>query len=398
MKNILSFKKEIFIFSCYIFTCLQIFSQDTIVRKDNQIIKAKIVQVGTSDVVYKLFEALDGPDIIISKADIKSLKIKGKDEKMLEIIQPQPQAEVKNPSPDILIKKNGDQLKVKVVEVGTNSITYKYFDALDGPAIVIEKKDVRTIKVRSKDDKTYEVINVESDPMSSSNSSILDKTSVLKFHFFSPLSKHLAFSYEWMIKPGFNWEVGLGVVGPGVTAFERFTHTNASGVFLRTGSKFLLGNSSDIEIQGERYAHPLKGRYFKIETILYTLSREYDYLFYNYSSTTYRIDNSYLGAVLDLVYGRQFIFGNSITVGWYIGVGYAIESKTSNFTTVVPSAGYNDYDPTRYSHTYFGKDFPLVLTSGFNVGYIFRTPEWVKNISNPRVSNKPPSRKSLKYD
>jgi hypothetical protein len=396
------------IFSSVCFFCIAInaIAQDTIIKKDNEVIKAKIVEIGTSEIKYKYFDAPDGPTIVISKDDIKILKIKGQDDKMMNVINNTAPAPDNTPPPDIIIKKNGEQIKVRIVEVGPNEVKFKYYDAPNGPVIVMEKRDIKTMKVKGKADKSYDVISNEPDPMSVGNSAILDKTSSLKFNFFSPLKHHLAFSYEWMIRPGFNWETGLGIVGPGVGLTDRFLNEHPKGVFIRTGPKFLLGSSSDIEIQGARYAHPLKGRYFKIEMIMYTLSKDYntDYLNssnYNYGATSIKVHDNYLGMALNLIYGRQFIFGNSITVGYYLGGGYGFENKETTYSSPVPVNGYNnfnDYNPTRYSHSFFGKDFPITFTGGFNVGYIFKTPEWVSRISAPRVSNKPPSRHSLEND
>ncbi len=47
---------------------------------------------------------------------------------------------------DILTMKNGDKLKVKVLEVGVDEILYKRCDNLDGPTIVVNKKEVFKIK------------------------------------------------------------------------------------------------------------------------------------------------------------------------------------------------------------------------------------------------------------
>ncbi len=299
-------------------------------------------------------------------------------------------------SQDIIIKKDNEELKVKIIEVGTTEIKYKFFDAPDGPTLVIEKKEVKTIKIRSQNGKIISMDENKPDPMSISNGAILDKTSSLKFNFFSPLNRQLAFSYEWMIHPGFNWETGLGIVGPGVSVFDQIIDLHPKGAYLRTGCKFLLGSSSDIEIEGAKYAHPLKGRYFKIEAILYAEST--DYTGYNNTvitstgSTVVPVHDNFTGATLEILYGRQWIFGNSVTVGWYIGCGYAYESKTSSYST----ADFDDL--SRYAFRYGGSSFPVAGTIGFNVGYIFKTPYWLSNLTSPRVSNAPPSRHSLSND
>jgi hypothetical protein len=302
-------------------------------------------------------------------------------------------------SQDIIIKKDNEELKVKIIEVGTTEIKYKFFDAPDGPTMVIEKKEVKTLKIKGQNGKIISMDENKPDPMSISNTAILDKTSSLKFNFFSPLTHQLAFNYEWMIRPGFNWETGISVVGPGVGIFDQLVDLHPKGFIVRTGCKFLLGNSSDVEVDGGRYAHPLKGRYFKIETILYDISTDYNAnanAFNNlngtYSSTIVPVHDNFVGATLDLVYGRQWIFGNSITVGWFIGVGYAFENKTCSY-----AAGDIDTG-SRYAFEFLGNSLPIAATFGFNIGFICKTPYWLSNMTSPRVSNTTPSRHSLAND
>ena len=47
---------------------------------------------------------------------------------------------------DIIIKKNADEIKAKVVEVGMDNIKYKNFDNLQGPSYVIPKFEVFMIR------------------------------------------------------------------------------------------------------------------------------------------------------------------------------------------------------------------------------------------------------------
>ena len=49
-------------------------------------------------------------------------------------------------SQDLIIKRNGDEIKVKVFEVGTTEIKYKNYDNLSGPTYSILKSDVFMIK------------------------------------------------------------------------------------------------------------------------------------------------------------------------------------------------------------------------------------------------------------
>lgn len=307
---------------------------------------------------------------------------------------------------DMIIKKDNEVIKAKILEVGNTEIKYKLFDAPDGPTLTINKREVKTMKIHSENGKGDKVMNIEDDPMSIGNAAIVDKTSSLKFHFFSPLSHKFAFTYEWMVRPGFNWEAGCGIVGIGVGLLDPIFEAggvtrNPGGFYIRTGPKFLLGSSSDIEIEGGRYAHPLKGKYFKIEAIVYGLADNYHYTDPTDPSQFADYEKRYYGMALNLIYGRQFIFGNSITVGYYGGIGYGFESTTT-IASVNNKIVNNNIDtdvniPFRYSHSFWGKKFPITLTAGFTIGYIFKTPEWISRIGRKpsNINYKAPSRRSM---
>ena len=47
---------------------------------------------------------------------------------------------------DVLLKRNGDEIQVKVQEITLNEIKYKRYDNLEGPVISIAKQDVFMIK------------------------------------------------------------------------------------------------------------------------------------------------------------------------------------------------------------------------------------------------------------
>lgn len=301
---------------------------------------------------------------------------------------------------DIIVKKDNEQIKAKVLEIGTDEIKYKPYGMTDGPTITINKDEIKSIKLEGQNQM---VINVTEDPLDVNNNAILQKESSLKFHFFSPLRTHLAFSYEFVQKPGFNWEAGLGIIGPGakITTLSDITK-NPKGAFIRFGPKFLLGNNSDLQVKGGKYAHPLKGRYAKIEVILNTFSTYY------YIDTTsymnpwspyqqpvydYKVKESYQAFAINLIYGRQFILGNTITISYYAGIGYGFEDKTTNFPK---NNTYSilGWDPRRYSHI-MAENIPLTTTGGLTIGYIMHTPSWLKSKSVPD-SGRRPSRRSMK--
>lgn len=50
---------------------------------------------------------------------------------------------------DILTKKNGDELQVKVLEIGLSEIKYKSFDNLEGPTYSVPKAEIFSIKYKN---------------------------------------------------------------------------------------------------------------------------------------------------------------------------------------------------------------------------------------------------------
>lgn len=363
--------KFIFVFTFFL-ACFAARSQDTIITHKGEFIKAKIIEIGVTEIKFKLHNDPSGPTISIEKSTIKTLKVGG--QTIIDV-----KAGMKE---DIIVKKDGSIIKVKILDLGTNEVKMKLYNNPDGPTISLKKDEIKTITIDGQ-----VVYEYKEDPFSTSNNLILDKNSSLKFHFFSPLNSHIAFTYEWMNKPGFNWELGAGVIGPGIVRSNGITNRNPKGAFLRFGPKFLLGSSSDIEIEGARYSHPLKGRYLKVEMMLHAMNTTHTADTGSYpwvGKATYR--KRYQSVVMNLIYGRQFIFGNSITVSWYLGAGYSFESITDIGKPSNINYWWNDFEPRRYSHMYFGENFPMTMTFGFTVGYILKTPEFM---SKPLSANRP---------
>ncbi len=57
---------------------------------------------------------------------------------------------------DILVLTNGDSIQAKITEITTKNISYKKFDYQDGPTIVVEIKNIKTIRYQ-----TGEIVNFE---------------------------------------------------------------------------------------------------------------------------------------------------------------------------------------------------------------------------------------------
>ncbi|MGZ5282071.1 MAG: hypothetical protein ACXWDO_06240 [Bacteroidia bacterium] len=56
---------------------------------------------------------------------------------------------------DVIVKKNGDEIKVKIEEVSANDIKYKKYDNLDGPLFYIPKSDVFMVRYEDGSKETF---------------------------------------------------------------------------------------------------------------------------------------------------------------------------------------------------------------------------------------------------
>lgn len=80
---------------------------------------------------------------------------------------------------DLIVKKNGDEVKAKVLEISVTEIKYKNFENIDGPLYTIPKQDVLFIRYQNG---TKEIISAENSspnlPATSvkSTSTVEDKT------------------------------------------------------------------------------------------------------------------------------------------------------------------------------------------------------------------------------
>jgi hypothetical protein len=162
---------------------------------------------------------------------------------------------------------------------------------------------------------------------------------------------------------------------------SRFNHLT-QGAAVRVGPKFLLGQ--DYYMKGMKYAHPMKGRYFKPEVIFTGFTvRGLKKTIYNPYPTppTDVYSDLRVGAIsLMLNYGRQFILGNSMTVAYSIGGGYAITSaKYTNpdYEKAISRQYYyyrderNSYTQNLFSHLRIGNS-PFIISTTVTLGYVFK--------------------------
>lgn len=257
---------------------------------------------------------------------------------------------------DRLILIKGKSIVCEVREIGDDEIKYVQEGYRDDLQFGIDKNKVARIIFG--DGRELEV----SDSMFGSENYDDQNKNAFKFHFFSPLTEATAISFERSLKPGSSLEFGLGIIGLGSNELSFDDSDDASGAYFKLGYKFI--KSPDFYLKGMRYAHLLKGAYFKPEIALSA---------YNYIPNNSRFwggvgwetpndeqmdkENVMMGAFI-LNVGKQWVFVDRFLVDWHIGAGYGF--------------GRNDSNTARH-YGFLGADgsSPLVLSSGFKVGLLF---------------------------
>ncbi len=265
---------------------------------------------------------------------------------------------------DTLFLKKNKTIPCIVTEIGVDEIKYKDYSNLEGPVYVVRKVDVMKIVF-----KNGKVEYIEPDEMDmNKEEEILDKNQAIKVAFLSPLYNHVQITYERKLKMTKNLETRLGFIGIGNR--EMFDD-NRQGAYFAGGVKFLLGQ--DYYIKGMKYLHPLKGSYLKPEICIsiFDFSEEVPVWNSNYYYSNYRAFAKYRASLVafNMVYGKQYILGNTLTFDFHVGIGIGAASvfKKNNINNDV------NYEPSNYGYAVIvSRDFPLTFTSGISIGYIFK--------------------------
>jgi len=264
---------------------------------------------------------------------------------------------------DIIYKKDKTQLEAKVLEIGLDAIRYLPYEANDAPVIALDIEEVWKIKFANGSEWVH-----SPDPYDVSSAvEVRDHKRAFKYEFFSPLFGKIAFGYEQMVHVGMNLEFKVGIIGPSIGTNS--TGGNPGGAFFKGGVKFLFG--SEFTSRGVKRVHGLVGKYFKPEIIFSSFEKNYQFRSATgpYITSTERVLTTNYG--INLVFGKQSILGNAVTVDWYCGAGYGWQSFGINTSQkVIQNDGEGDYESYCFSHLYGGPNFPMIFTAGLAIGIL----------------------------
>lgn len=245
---------------------------------------------------------------------------------------------------DKLILRDGAIINCEVREIGDDEIKYIQEGLRTDVLIGIDKNKVATIIFA--DGREMKM----ADSMSQSEEYSRQRKNAIKFNFLLPAVGAVALSYERSLKPGQSIESEIGFINSGN---RENGNMEASGLFLKAGFKFI--RDPDFYMKGMRYAHILKGSYFKPELALSTFSYDNNTAFLGTESNNR--SGSITKFALLLNAGKQVVYGNRFAVDWFCGVGYSFGGK-------------ND-DDLRYFAFTGNAGGSLSFTGGVRIGLLF---------------------------
>ncbi len=245
---------------------------------------------------------------------------------------------------DVILNKDSITIKCKIKEIGLDEIKYTLPEYSADVTFAIDKDKVAKIIFENGKEMSFQK------EMTNPENYADNKKNALKINFLSPLYGSTSFSYERSLKPSRSVEGTLGIIGLGVDNWDE----NPSGAFVKFGYKFI--KDPDFYLRGMRYAHVLKGAYFKPELGLATFGRDtYEYI-YPYQQTTQR--ETVVSGVMQIVMGKQWIVDNAFLIDFYFGLGY----------------GFSSSDNTNYHYGFSiaNSSVPISFSSGLKIGFLFK--------------------------
>jgi len=269
---------------------------------------------------------------------------------------------------DTLYTRKQEKIPCKIIEINEFDIKYKRPENIDGPLYVINKTTV--VKYTLSNGFT-ELLLPDELSIENEHQEILQKRSVIKIHPFSFVNNQISLAYERVIKVGMNLDIEAGYSNSGINDHGLFgTISNEAfntGFYIKPGVKFFVGQ--DYSVRGLKYAHPLKGRYIRLDLAFSYLNYQNILFGYKNSSPLYTNMNTVaFGGFVN--YGRQFILGNLFTLDYYIGIGFTGQAQAFSNPAHTSSSYYDGSNVSNYHGFLRTPGVGLSYTLGFRLGYI----------------------------
>ena len=269
-------------------------------------------------------------------------------------------------SQDLIFKRNGSQVKAKIIEIGTSEIKYKVPGNPDGPVYAIDKNSVNKIVYQNGRE---EVCVPDLKDMENYSGQL---TKAIKIDFLSPLLGFTQISFEKSLGVGKSYEVSLGIIGLGksnqLEYYDMGFHNvkrKQLGAFVSAGYKF--NKLPDFIFGRTRFTHIMQGGYVK--PILYLGNYSENKVVYKSATQSYNVEkqNTTFGA-LQIEFGKQWVFGEKFLLDIYWGIGYGADNKNRTDDQYY-SDGNTAYN---YANARLGKSPAFSTTFGLKAGLLIK--------------------------
>lgn len=259
---------------------------------------------------------------------------------------------------DKIIKKGGETLEVKILEIGPNEIKYKIFSEPEGPIFIMDKD--RILEVVFENGRIEKYVS----PLKDAEFYVDQKKRAVKMNFLSPLMGYTQLAYEQNLKPGRSYEISLGIIGLGrnqeLEYWDETAHKeDQSGFFGSFGYKFI--RVPDFTTNNQKYGHILQGLYVKPEVMVGYFSNNG----YNYDNNTILKRKTTFGAAL-VNLGKQWVFSDVFLIDLYGGIGYAFKNRSND------SNDYFNYNGRLYGVLTGNEDADFAFSGGFRIGILLK--------------------------
>ena len=261
---------------------------------------------------------------------------------------------------DKVYRKNGEVLKVKIIEISSTEIKYRIYGEADGPIYVLEKDRIK--KIEYENGRVEKPVADIKDPEQYSDQ--LKKA--IKINFLSPLFGYTQFSYEKSLGVGKSYELTMAIIGAGKNqTIDLYTYPQAEkknqfGIALGAGYKF--NKLPDFLFGRTRFTHLMQGAYAKPNFYLGNYSEN---VVVNKGTGQYVVErqNVTFGA-LQLELGKQWVFGDKFLLDLYWGFGIGADNKKEDY--------YYDTEAYNYIIQRLGTSPGFALNGGIKLGLLIK--------------------------
>lgn len=265
---------------------------------------------------------------------------------------------------DKIYRKNGQVIKAKVLEIGTDEIRYKLNDTTSSLVYVLEKDRIN--KIEFENGRVEKFVADLKDPEQYQD----QRKHGIKVDFIGPLLGYTQISYEKSLGVGKGYEISLGIIGAGknqvidyYSSSIRSEKRNQFGLSGSFGYKF--SKLPDFLFGRTRFTHLMQGSYAKPIVYLGNYSENRIVYKANYQQVLER-QNITFGA-LQVELGKQWVFGDMMLLDTYWGFGYGFDNKKATDDYV-----YDDASSYNYINSRVGRSPGLSFTFGIKVGLLLK--------------------------